>query len=341
MKLKKILNIRISERVSFIILLVLLAVLISLPFFTPGQYFLRTATNIGIYAILALSLNITTGYCGQVSMGQAAFMAVGAYTFAILNTMHGVGFFPAAFVGCCVAGVAGFILGMPTLRLSGAYFVIATTGFSEVVKVIALNWKSMTNGALGIKNIGRPIVFGFELTNANGGQYYIMLLSLAAVIWISYAIKTSKFGRALNAIRNDELASNLMGVNTSSQKVLAFVISAMLAGYAGVLYASMTRYIEPNTFTTDMSTIILCIVIFGGMGSIRGMIIGALLLISFPEILRFMATYRFIVYGLILILMMRFRPQGMLGGVGDKPYKLPKGVKRKSYEQGGGVNGVT
>ncbi len=314
------------EKSKYIVGAAVALLVISLPFFGASQYLLRVATNIGIYAILALSLNLITGYAGQVSLGHAAFMAIGAYAFIVFTTKYPIGFFPAMGVGILFSALAGLILGAPTLRLSGAYFVIATTGFSELVKVIALNWKSVTNGATGIRNIIRPTVFGIELTNANGGQYWFMLFWLAVSIYICYAIKYSKFGRALFAIRDDDLAAKMAGINTSLTKVTAFVFSAALAGVAGVLYATMTRYVEPNTFTMDISTIILCIVIFGGMGSMVGMLISTFLLIAFPEALRALAMYRFIIYGLILIIMVRFRQQGLISGVSKLPYKLPKGV---------------
>jgi branched-chain amino acid transport system permease protein len=199
-------------------------------------------------------------------------------------------------------------------------------GFAEVVKIILLNWDSVTNGALGIQNIPRPVLFGKELTILNGGLYYLMLVYLLIVTLICIAVSKSKMGRALSAIRDDELASLLMGTNVNAYKISAFVLSACLAGFAGAFYAYMIRYIDPNTFSNDMSMMILSIVILGGRGSISGMFLGSMLLVIFPEVLRFMENYRFIIYGILLVVMMRFRPQGLLGGLSKKPYKLPKGV---------------
>jgi branched-chain amino acid transport system permease protein len=263
---------------------------------------------------------------GSVSMGHAAFYAVGAYVSALLAKDFGMNFFVSALIGAALAGICGYLLGLPTLRLTGSYLAIATMGFSEVVKVVTLNWDDVTNGPLGLKLIPTPKLFGLELTTENGGLYYLLLVLLALVILLCIAIKNSKMGRALFAIKNDELAAKLMGVETNRYKVSAFVIAAVIAGYMGAFYASMTSFIDPNTFTIDTSTQILCIVLLGGLGSISGMILGSALLMSFPEFLRFADSYRFVIYGVLMILMMLFRPQGILGGLSRKPYKLPKGI---------------
>lgn len=312
--------------------LALLGGAIAFPLLNTNLYYQRVLIIIGIYAILALSLNIITGFAGIISMGHAAFFSIGAYSSAILLRGTQMNFFLSALIGALVAAFAGLLLGLPTLRLQGAYLVMTTTGFAEVVRMVTINWESLTNGALGIKNIPPPRLFGRELTGTNGGMYYLMLLLLVLVILICSAIKYSKMGRALRAIKDDELAVTLMGISANRYKVQAFVIGAAIAGFIGAFYSSLQGYIDPYTFTTDMSTVILCIVLLGGMGSVWGMIIAAGLLMSFPEVLRFLSEYRFVVYGVLLIIMMRYRPEGLLGGPSKKPYKLPKGVIRK---QGG------
>ncbi len=309
-----------------IIIPIAAALVLLFPFITSNLYIYRVVTMIGVYAMLALSLNLVTGYMGIISMGHAAFYAIGAYIASLLTIKLSMNFFLAAILGAAGAGVSGLLLGLPTLRLTGAYLVMATVGFGEVVKMVVLNWDKMTNGALGIKNIPKPKLFGMSLTIENGGMYYLMLISLAIVMLICSAIKYSKMGRALRAIKDDELAVSMMGVNVNWYKVLTFVISSIIAGYVGAFYASLMRYIDPNTFTADTSTLILCVVLLGGMGSIWGMVLGAMLLISFPEVMRFLMEFRFIVYGLVLIVMMRFKPEGLLGRLSKKPYKLPKGV---------------
>ncbi|TXT51384.1 MAG: branched-chain amino acid transport system permease protein [Spirochaetes bacterium] len=304
------------------------AVLLLLPFAVPSQYILRIITMIGVYSVLALSLNLVTGYTGQVSLGHAAFYAIGAYTSAILSTKLGFNFFLSAPVGAVLAGMAGLLLGLPTLRLSGSYLSITTMGFAEVVRMLALNWESLTNGPMGIQRIPRPILFGVALNLNNKGLYYLMLAILVLTTYSIGAIVQSRYGRALTAIRDDELAATMMGVRTMRMKVFAFVVSAFFCGLAGAFYAHMINYIDPNSFTFDTSIVILSIVILGGMGTMTGPFLGALLLISFPELLRFMQEYRFVVYGVILVVMMRFRPQGFLGGQKRTPYHLPRGVDR-------------
>lgn len=309
-----------------LLLCLFVLVLIALPFTGVSSYVLRVLVMVGIYTILALGLNLLTGYTGQVSLGNAGFYAIGAYVAALLATNLHVTFLAATIISGIVAAFFGLVIGLPTLRLSGTYLSIVTLGFGEITRLVLLNWESVTNGALGIKNIPRPSIFGFELTLANNGIYYLMLVFVALSTFACYLIINSKIGRAFVSIKEDELASTLMGIKTTRYKVLAFVLSAFFSGIAGSFYAHMIRFIEPNSFTFDTSIMIISIVILGGMGTLRGMFLGSLILVAFPEILRPLQAYRFVVYGLILVLMMRFRPQGALGWRSKKPYKYPKNV---------------
>ena len=302
--------------------------IIILPKIGLSNYLIRVATMVGVYTMLALSLNLITGYTGLVSIGHAGFCAIGAYTSALMSEFFGLNFFVTTAAGAVMAGLFGLIIGLPTLRLSGTYLTIATLGFGEIVKMIVLNWRGLTNGPLGITKIQRPIFFGLELTSRNGGLFYLIWVMVALTTILILFIIRSKMGRAFMAIRDDELVAKLMGIKTTRYKVIAFVISAMIAGVAGSFYAHMTRYLDPNTFSFDTSIIIISIVILVGMGTVGGMFVGAALLISFPEILRFVQEYRFIIYGLILVLMIRFRPQGILGGQSRFKYLMPKGVDR-------------
>ena len=308
--------------------------LLALPEIITSQYILRIIVMIGVYTVLALSLNLVTGYTGQVSLGHAAFYAIGAYTSALLSTKLGFGFFLSAPLGAVMAGFCGLLLGLPTLRLSGSYLSITTMGFCEVVRMIVLNWQSLTNGPLGIQRIPKPVFFGIALNLKNHGLYYLMLAMVGLTTYCISAIVNSNKGRALTAIRDDELAATMMGVRTMRMKVFAFVVSAFFSGLAGAFYAHMINYIDPNSFTFDTSIVILSIVILGGMGTMSGPFLGAMLLISFPELFRFMQEYRFVVYGVILVVMMRFKPQGFLGGQRRSPYRLPKGIARPAAAQG-------
>lgn len=303
-----------------------IALTAAFPLLDMPSYVNRIVILIMIYATLALGLNLPTGYTGQVSLGNSGFFAIGAYTSALLVTDAGWGFFAALPCAALLAGAAGLLVGLPSLRLSGSYLSIVTLGFAEIVKMIATNWESVTNGPMGVKNIPRPFLFGIELSLRNHGAYYLIFAILLLTTLACYLIVNSKIGRAFIAIKEDELAATMMGVNTVNYKVLAFVLSAMISGVGGAFYAHFMRYIDPNSFTFDTSILILSIVILGGMGTLRGMFVGALLLVSFPELLRFLEQYRFVFYGLVLVLMMRFRPQGLLGWQSRLPYKFPPGV---------------
>lgn len=316
------------HRYQKLLLIGVLLFTLVLPFLVKSQYIIRIVVMIGVYTVLSQSLNLVTGYTGQVSLGHAAFFAIGAYTSAILSTRYNMGFFESAPMGAIVAGFCGLLLGLPTLRLSGSYLSITTMGFCEVVRMIFLNWDSMTNGPMGIQKIPKPVFFGTTLTLGNKGLYYLMLAMVIVTTYCVWAIVDSKMGRALKAIRDDELAASMMGVHTTRMKVFAFAVSAFFSGFAGAFYAHMINYIDPNSFTFDTSILILSIVILGGMGTLSGPFLGSMILVSFPEALRFMREYRFVVYGLVLVIMMRYKPQGVLGGQKRTPYELPKGVAR-------------
>jgi branched-chain amino acid transport system permease protein len=317
------------EKNKILIGIVCAAVLLGLPYSGLNQYIMRIIIMIGIYSMLALGLNILTGYTGQVSLGHAGFYAIGAYTASLLSLKLGANFIVAALAGAAMSSFCGLLLGLPTLRLKGTYLSIVTLGFGEIVKMIMMNWDKVTNGTLGLRNIPRPSIFGLKLTLANNGIYYMMLVLTALVTIVCILIIKSKFGRAFMSIKEDELAATMMGIKTTRYKVLAFIISAFITGIAGAFYASMIGFIEPNSFTFDTSTLIISIVILGGMGTIRGMFLGAAILIAFPEMSRFMMDYRFVVYGIVLVLMMRFRPQGALGWKSKMPYKFPKLARQK------------
>ncbi len=303
-----------------------LIILLLLPKSGMNSYLVRVITVVGIYIILSLSLNLISGYAGQISIGHAGFYAIGAYTSALLSLRLGIPFPIAMLGGAIMAGLFGLLLGLPTLRLSGTYLAVTTIGFCEVVRMTFLNWEWLARGPLGLNKIPRPVFFGIKLTSFNGGYYYLVLFLVILTTFIMYRIVNSKFGRALVSIREDELAATLMGIKTTKYKVAAFVISAFFAGIAGSFYAHFMTYIDPNGFVFDESVLMLSIVILGGMGTLKGMYLGSVLLVTLPEMLRSLQEYRFVMYGVVLVVMMRFRPQGILGGQSRHPYQLPKGV---------------
>lgn len=307
--------------------------LFCVPGFGFSQYILRILIMIGIYTTLALGLNILTGMTGLVSLGHGGFYAIGAYTTAIVMIRFQMNFLLAVVIAMAVTGICGLILGLPTLRLTGTYLSIVTLGFGEIVKMLIMNMDSVTNGTLGIRNIPKPVFLGYKMTLANSGMYYLMLFILFLVTYVCIVIQKSGLGRALRAIKADELASSIMGIRTARYKIAAFVISAVITGLAGGFYATLVSYIDHNSFSFDISILILSIVILGGMGTIRGMYLGAIILIVFPEVARPLMEWRFVVYGIVLLAMMRFRPQGLLGWRSSVPYHIPEEKQVRSYSK--------
>ena len=304
--------------------------LVAVPFLGISRVNMRLMMMILLYAMLGLGLNVLIGYTGQVSLGHAGFYAIGAYANAILTTGYGFSFWEAAIAGACIAALVGLLLGMPTLRLSGTYLTIVTLGFGEIVVMVLKQWDSLTNGNFGIRGIPKPMFLGVELTLPNGGLYWLILgLSLLTAL-ACFLIRSSKTGRAFTAIKEDPLAATMMGIKTVRYKILAFVISAFITGLAGAYYSVINNgYIEPTNFTFNISVQIISVVIIGGLGTIRGMYFGAALLMLFPQVFRFLDQWRFVIYGVLLVGMMQFRPQGAMGWQSTLPYRLSRKLKKR------------
>ena len=300
----------VSSPLTYALIAVLLVVL---PLFL-NEYYQDIMTLTGMYVVLALGLNIVVGQAGLLNLGYVAFYAIGAYTYAILSTTFGLSFWPGLIAGGSMAAVFAVLLGMPTLRLRGDYFAIVTLGLGEITRIVLNNWDSMTGGPNGISKIGRPVIAGYEL-HTTLDFYYLILLLVIITIFAMHRLIASRIGRAWIAIREDEVAAEAMGVNTYRMKLLAFVLASAWAGIAGVFFSAKMAFVSPESFTFFESVLILCMVVLGGMGSIPGIILGALLLITLPEIFRDFQDYRMLAFGVALVLMMVFRPQGLLGTV--------------------------
>ena len=282
------------------------------PVAVRSEYILHTAVLAGIYVILASSLNITNGYTGLFSFGHAAFYGIGAYTAAILATRFGWGFaltLPAAGV---VAAAFGAALALPTLRLSGIFLALVTIGFQEIAYLVTLNWIGLTRGPMGIPGIPPAALFGVEL-RGNAGYYWLVLALDVLTLFVLSRIVTSRVGRAFVAIREDELAAEASGIPAFRMKVLSFVIATFFAGIAGAFFAHHARFVSADSFRLDETFVILTMLIVGGLGSLAGPVIGAVALVILPEASRFLAEYRGVVYGLILIAVILFRPEGVAG----------------------------
>ena len=312
-----------------------LALLIVAAFLVP-VFGSRGAVNIGtlalIYVMLGLSLNIVVGYAGLLDLGHVAFYAVGAYCYAILS-QHGVGFWTSLPVAALLAGTLGLLLGFPVLRLRGDYLAIVTLGFGEIVRILLNNLDSLTNGPKGINNIPKPGLFNVVFTRkAGAGEtpfhelfgipfsteqrgifLYLIILALCLLtLWVINRLLRMPVGRAWEALREDEIACRSLGVNTTGVKLSAFAIGAAFAGLAGAFYAAWQGSVAPDSFTFWESAIMLAIVVLGGMGSQTGVILAALALTVIPEIAREFSQYRMIIFGAVMVLMMIWRPQGLI-----------------------------
>jgi branched-chain amino acid transport system permease protein len=309
------------------------AVAIFFPLLFSRVYILNVGIMCLLYALLSLSLNFITGYAGIVVLGQAAFYGIGAYTFAIVATRFGWGFIPAALAAMCAAFLAGLLIALPTLRVSGKYFSIVTLGFCEIVRIAELNLTGLTGGPFGFKNIPHPTFFGVVLKSARQ-KYFLILALLTLSVAAVYNIVNSRSGRAFIALKNDEFAAQAMGINTQKQKLLAFGIASCIAGLAGAFFSSYVNYIDSTIFNYNQSIQILSITIMGGLGSISGSIVGAVFFIVLPELLRFLAKYRQIFYGAVLIVMIMFKPDGFLGGINLRQIRLFERLHGKKAGEG-------
>ena len=287
-----------------------------------------------MYIMLALSLNLITGIMGQMSFGHAAFLGIGAYTAALITTRLSLGSEVSFLAAILVAGLFGLLVGLPVLKLSGTYLTLVTLGFCEIIRMVELNWMDVTRGPLGIPSIPKPSFFGLQIDNLQG-MYFLIFVMMLVTLFIVKSIVDSRIGIAIKAIRDDDLAATSMGVNVFKYKVMIFVISSMLAGAAGAFYAQYNSYIDPSSFTTAASLEMLIMVIFGGLGSIVGSVLGATVLTLLPEVLRGLMEYRMLLYGALIVILMLLQPNGLLGNINfkyiEQRLRAKTGVQAKKY----------
>ena len=274
-------------------------------------YFLHLSILAGIYIMLAVSLNLIIGYAGQVSLGHAAFFGIGGYASALVSLHWGFPFPLAALTAVLVAGGCGLGLGLPTLRLKEDYLAIVTLGFGIIVDMVFLNLE-ITGGPDGLPGIPSPSLFGVSFRDP---VMYLILVTLALllILGLTYSLVRSYHGRALRAIRDHEVTAQVMGINTPAYKVMIFTLAAAVAGLAGSLYAHYITFINPESFGLHTSILLVCMVVLGGMGSIGGSILGAVILTALPEMLRQFKDYQDLLYGALLVGLLIWRPQGLLG----------------------------
>jgi branched-chain amino acid transport system permease protein len=312
---------------------VLLAVAVALPFFA-GRYVLDTGIQVMTYVMLGWGLNVVVGLAGLLDLGYVAFYAVGAYSYALLSTTFGLGFWTCLPLAGLFAATAGLLLGFPVLRLRGDYLAIVTLGFGEIIRIVINNWVSLTNGPNGILDIPLPTVFGLTLPAQGepgtlapllgiedaGSRFrfsvlYLIILGLALVTnWVTLRLRRMPLGRAWEALREDEIACRSLGINVTITKLTAFAIGATFAGFAGAFFATRQAFISPESFTFAESALVLAIVVLGGLGSQLGVALAALIMIGGFELFREFAEYRMLFFGIALVLMMVLRPRGLVSG---------------------------
>jgi branched-chain amino acid transport system permease protein len=338
-----------SRHAAWMAYAVLTVLLLTLPFLAGmglGRGWVRILDFALLYTMLALGLNIVVGYAGLLDLGYIAFYAVGAYLYALLASPHfglHLPFWALLPLGAAVAGLFGLLLGAPTLRLRGDYLAIVTLGFGEIIRIFLNNLNApvnITNGPQGVNLIDPIVIGGFSFSQSRTifgvnvigvySYYYLFLILTLFIIFVSIRLQHSRIGRAWVAIREDEVAAEAMGINARNLKLLAFAMGASFAGISGGLFAGFQGFISPESFNLFESVIILCMIVLGGMGNIPGVILGAVLLTVFPEALRYIgelqnylfgrilvdpADLRMLVFGLAMVLIMIFRPAGLLPSV--------------------------
>ena len=298
------------------------------PPLAPNDYWVGVMARICLYATLALGLNIVVGFAGLLDLGYVAFFGIGSYVYAFVASPHfglHLPFPVAVLVTTLAAALSGILIGAPTLRLRGDYLAIVTLGFGEITYLLLINLDrpvNITGGPSGIIGIDPPALAGFALTR-NTEYYYLFLGALALTLLVSARLRHSRIGWAWQAIREDELAARAMGINTTVAKLQAFAIGASFAGIGGSFLASWQKSVFPENFLFTESINILAMVILGGTGNLLGVVLGATLLVALPEIFRPFQAYRLLVFGLMLMLLMVFRPHGLLSAEAATPQDEP------------------
>ena len=286
------------------------------------NYYIEILTNVGISLIGVLSVFVISGMTGLFSLGQASFMAIGAYTAGILAKSTGWGLVPCLIAAVLVGGLFGFIIALPTVRLRRDYIALITFGFGQAVIAVLNNMTSITGGAMGLMSIPK---------------YTTPLLVLVSVIVISFLVwnlKKSRFGRQCMALKSDEIAARAMGINVNFIKMQAFVVASMITAYAGALYAFHTTYVDPTIFVWNRSAEWLIIVFFGGLNSLTGALLSGVVLGMLPELLRSISNMRIIIYSVLVLLIINFRPQGLLGAYEFSITRLWNRIRGKSVKGG-------
>ncbi|MDA9536806.1 ABC transporter permease [Bradyrhizobium sp. CCBAU 21362] len=298
--------------------------------FYNQRYILDLAILVLTYVMLGWGLNVVVGLAGLLDLGYVAFYAVGAYSYGLLATNFGWSFWICLPLAGILAAFWGVLLGFPVLRLRGDYLAIVTLAFGEIIRLVIINWQSLTGGPNGVSGIPRPTFFGIPLDNSDDGLaaklgieysathrivflFYLILALALLTNWVTIRLRRLPIGRAWEALREDEVACRALGINTTTTKLTAFATGAMFGGFAGAFFATRQGFISPESFTFQESALVLAIVVLGGMGSQLGVALAALAMIGGFELFRSLETYRMLVFGMAMVLIMIWRPRGLVG----------------------------
>jgi branched-chain amino acid transport system permease protein len=309
--------------------LLIFALLVPVIFYNQ-RYILDLAILVLTYVMLGWGLNVVVGLAGLLDLGYVAFYAVGAYSYALLATNFGWSFWICLPLAGILAAFWGMLLGFPVLRLRGDYLAIVTLAFGEIIRLVIINWQDLTGGPNGVTGIPRPSFFGIPLDNSDDGLaaklgieyspthrivflFYIILALALLTNWVTIRLRRLPIGRAWEALREDEVACRALGINTTTTKLTAFATGAMFGGFAGAFFATRQGFISPESFTFQESALVLAIVVLGGMGSQLGVALAALAMIGGFELFRGLETYRMLVFGMAMVLIMIWRPRGLIG----------------------------
>ncbi len=312
----------------------LILLLLALPFLPGvGRYPIDLATSVLIYVLLGLGLTIVVGWAGLLDLGYVAFYALGAYGYALANQLWGLSFWWGLPVSALIAAVAALLVGLPVLRLRGDYLAIVTLGFAEMVRLVLINWQSVTGGPAGLGGIARPSLFGISFSNSPNAEqiafhewlgvefstlqrivflYLIILLLVGVVYGALRRLRRLPLGLAWEAVREDEVAAVSLGLNVTRLRLAAYMVGASLAGIAGCFFAARQGFISPESFTFNESALVLAVVVLGGLGSQAGVVLAAMLLVLLPELLRDLADYRLLLFGAAIVWVMVKRPGGLI-----------------------------
>lgn len=286
---------------------------VGLVYFFGNPYVMHIVIIGGIYSFMAIGLNIVTGLCGQINLGMAGFYAIGSYTSALLATKLGVSFWISFPLAIILSAVAGFIIGYPALKVrGGVYLVLVTVSFASLIQTIITQWVSLTNGPMGVIGIPRPSIFGFTFKKLNHWLILIYLI-LALALLIALRVEKSRIGRSFKAIRESDTSAVSLGINISYYKILAFVMSAAFGGAGGALYAHYMTTVSPDIYSMSLSVLTLTMIVIGGVGAIKGSILGGVLVAVIPEALRFLGQYQLVVWSLIVVVIAITLKRGLLG----------------------------